>query len=137
LLSLSFPRKRHESEHALSHFFFHLSTPVGLEHDEDGLTLEDLDTAYLKACAAIPDMTADFLRQGVDSASYVFVIANAEDETLMEVPFTERLPQRRPVRQDCSKEARRLFGEIADTIREARETMRRSREILARSRAAY
>jgi hypothetical protein len=119
----------------LPHFLFHLKTPERLEHDEDGLTLVDLDTAYLKACAAIPDMTADFLRRGVDSASHVFIIANADGETLMEVPFTERLPQRRPVRLDRCEQARRLSGEIADTIREARETVRRSRQILARSRA--
>ncbi|WP_267406938.1 hypothetical protein [Methylobacterium sp. GC_Met_1] len=116
-------------------FFFHLRTPEGLDPDEDGLMLSDLETAYLEACASIPDMAADLARTGLSPMPYSFVIANAAGEALMEVPFAERLRDpRRLTRPDQHVRARRLSGEIADVIGVTRETLQQSREILARAR---
>ena len=116
-------------------FFFHLRTPEGLEPDQDGLVMADLETAYLQACAAIPDMAAEFMQTGQNPLPYGFVIADAVGETLMEVPFAERMRSSRPpVRSKQHDRARRLSSEIAEAINAARETLRHSREILARAR---
>lgn len=116
-------------------FFFHLRTPDGLDPDEDGLAMPDLDTAYLEACASIPDMAADLARAGLSPQPYAFIIADADGETLMEVPFAERLrdPKQKAAPNQTTR-ARRLSREIADAITEARETARRSRELLTRAR---
>lgn len=118
-------------------FYFHLRTPGGLDSDEDGLVMADLDTAYLEACASIPGIAAELVHQGLSPMPYTFVIANAAGEPLMEVPFAERLhnPQRTS-RLSQSARARRLSVEIADVIGMAHETAQRSREILARARAS-
>ncbi|WP_091788553.1 hypothetical protein [Methylobacterium sp. UNC378MF] len=116
-------------------FFFHLRTPDGLDPDEDGLVLADLETAYLQACASIPDMAAELMHTGHSPMPYSFVIADAAGETLMEVPFGERLRNpRRLARPNQHARARRLSSEIAEAIGAARETLQHSREILARAR---
>lgn len=116
-------------------FFFHLRTPDGLDPDEDGLLMPDLETAYLEACASIPGMAADLARSGLSPLPYTFIITDADGETLMEVPFAERLrdPKQKAVPNQSTR-ARQLSREIADAISAARETARRSREILARAR---
>lgn len=116
-------------------FYFHLQTPNGLDPDEDGLAMPDLETAYLQACASIPDMAIDLVREGLNPLPYSFVITDADGEMLMEVPFAERLrnPQRQ-ARPNQSSRACQLSGEIADAIAAARETLNRSREILGRIR---
>lgn len=121
----------------LPQFHFHLRTPAGLDPDDDGLALADLDTAYLEVCASIPDMAAEFARKGLSPLPYAFVIADAAGIPLMEVPFAERLNSlRKSARPGQLARARQLSGEIAEVIRAARETTERSREILARSRAS-
>lgn len=123
------------SEGLVPLFHFHLRTPNGLDRDEDGLIMPDLETAYLEACASIPDMAIDLIREGLSPMPYAFVITDAVGKTLMDVPFSERLrdPQRQ-ARPNQGARARRLSREIADAIGEARETTKRSREILARAR---
>jgi hypothetical protein len=116
-------------------FYFHLRTPDGLDPDEDGLVMADLETAYLQACASIPEMAAELAHKGLSPMPYSFVIADAAGETLMEVPFAERMRDpRRLARPNQHARSRRLSGEIAEAIGTARETLQRSREILARSR---
>lgn len=116
-------------------FHFHLRTPDGLDPDEDGLDMPDLETAYLQACASIPDMAAEFVYEGLSPLAFSFVITDAAGETLMEVPFAERLRDpRRLVRPNQCARARRLSGEIADAIGAVRATTQRSREILDRAR---
>ncbi|MGU3663730.1 DUF6894 family protein [Methylobacterium sp. A49B] len=122
-------------EDLLPLFYFHLQTPNGLDPDEIGLEMTDLETAYLQACASIPDMAAELVFEGLSPMPYIFVIADAAGETLMEVPFAERMRDARrlvPPRQGAR--ARQLSREIADAIGTARETVQRSREILARAR---
>ncbi|MHC2103768.1 MULTISPECIES: hypothetical protein [unclassified Methylobacterium] len=116
-------------------FYFHLRTPTGLDPDEDGLTMPNIETAYLEACASIPDMAIDLIREGLSPMPYAFVITNEAGEILMEIPFAERLrdPQRQ-IRPKQTTRARRLSQEIADAIGAARATTQRSREILARAR---
>lgn len=88
-------------------FYFHLRTPHGLDPDEDGLVLADVETAYLQACAAIPEMAADFARAGLSPIPYTFVIADALGEILIEVPFSERLyDPERTLRRDQAARAR-------------------------------
>ncbi|WP_425543191.1 DUF6894 family protein, partial [Methylorubrum aminovorans] len=40
-------------------FFFDVRCPMGLEPDETGLEFANAEVAYLKACEAIPDLTAE------------------------------------------------------------------------------
>ncbi|MDP4027289.1 hypothetical protein Q8W71_32515 [Methylobacterium sp. NEAU 140] len=74
-------------------YHFHLRTPDGLERDETGLVLRDLDAAYLEACATIPGLSVDLLREGRDPMACTFVITGAPDpdRILLEVPFDERV----------------------------------------------
>ncbi|MGW8788733.1 DUF6894 family protein, partial [Heyndrickxia sporothermodurans] len=111
-----------------------LRTPNGLDPDEDGLVMADLETAYLQAYASIPDMAAELMQQGLNPMPYSFVIADAAGEALMEVPFAERWrdPRRQPRPNQCAR-AHRLSQEVADAINVARASVQRSREILARA----
>lgn len=118
-------------------FYFHLRTPAGLDPDEDGLTMPNIETAYLEACASIPDMAIDLIREGLSPMPYAFVITNEAGEILMEIPFAERLRDpRRQIRPNQTTRARRLSQEVADAIGAARATAQRAREILARAARA-
>jgi hypothetical protein len=116
-------------------FFFHLRTPDSLDADEDGLVMRDLEAAYLEACASIPSMAIDLIREGLSPIPYAFVITDAAGEFLMEVPFSEKLhaPKRR-IPPNQTARTRRLSREIEDAIGMARETARHSRAILTRAR---
>ncbi|WP_342106126.1 DUF6894 family protein [Methylobacterium sp. SI9] len=116
-------------------FFFHLRTPDGLDPDEDGLTFADLDTAYLEAYASIPDMAAELAGKGLSPMPYGFVITDAAGQTLLEIPFAERLYDPRQSSHRCKLNSTKRLREIHDAI-VAREIAQHSREIIARSRKA-
>lgn len=125
----------HNTECPLPLFLFHLRTPDGLEEDDLGIELPDVEHAYLEAYRAIPETVVDLMRQGVEARDHVFVIADAEGAVLMEVPLSEPLhPQQKGRPLEPFDRARRLSGEIAAEIARARETAQQSREILARAR---
>uniref|UniRef100_UPI003013BEFA DUF6894 family protein n=1 Tax=Methylobacterium nigriterrae TaxID=3127512 RepID=UPI003013BEFA len=91
-------------------FFFHLRTPDGLQWNEDGLQLVNLETAYLDACRAIPAMAAELIGRGQLPMRYAFEITDADGQLLMEVPFSEVLDKsrkrRRPVPKPPAPEAK-------------------------------
>lgn len=117
-------------------FLFHLRTPAGLEEDDLGIELPDLEGAYLEAYRSIPETAGDLLRKGSDLRGHAFVIADAAGAVLMEVPLNEPVRPRRQSRpSEPFSRARRLSDEIAAEITRARETARHSREILARARS--
>lgn len=74
-------------------FYFDLRTPHGLDHDEIGLELVDVETAYLEAYAGIESMANDLFRCGTLPVWCTFEIRDAKNRLLMEVPFSEALGQ--------------------------------------------
>ena len=80
-------------------FFFHLRSPAGTERDDVGLEFADLETAYLDACATIPAMSADLVRENADPSRHVFEITDEADRVLMTVPFLEILDRGRKPRK--------------------------------------
>jgi hypothetical protein len=80
-------------------FRFHLRSLAGLERDDTGLELPDLETAYLEACRSIPEVAADLVREGRSPMFHTFEIVDVAGRRLIEVPFSERLKDgRRPRR---------------------------------------
>ncbi len=51
--------------------------PDGLEEDDLGIELPDVEHAYLEAYRAIPETVVDLMRQGVGGRDHAFVIADA------------------------------------------------------------
>ncbi|MDP4026757.1 hypothetical protein Q8W71_29560 [Methylobacterium sp. NEAU 140] len=94
-------------------FLFHLRTPDGLDRDDLGVEFESLEAAYLDVCVTIQEMAADYVRQGVNPLPFAFVIADAAEAELMEVPFAERLRDgRAPVRPEPRPEVPDLVGDL-------------------------
>ena len=118
-------------------FFFPLQTPAGLERDDSGLNYPDAAVAYLEACKAIPGLSAELLSNRCDAMACAFVIANEEDVTLMEVPFTEGLRRRRPRSASVSKvvtsieRAQNLAADLRDLNAEALRRVAALRMLLA------
>ena len=94
-------------------FYFHLRTPRGLERDQFGLQQPSLDEAYLEACRAIPELCVDLLHEGIAPLACAFVICDAAEAELMEVPFSERLHDgRRPARTNAMPEQLECLAEV-------------------------
>jgi hypothetical protein len=72
-------------------FYFHLRGPEGLERDDIGLELANVEAAYLGACRSVPGMSADLIYETANPMRYAFEITDASGGLLMEVPFTEVL----------------------------------------------
>lgn len=72
-------------------FYFHLRTPRGLDRDNTGLDMANVEAAYLEACRAIPDMAVDLMRTGESPGRYSFKITNAVGQVVWLIPFTEVL----------------------------------------------
>lgn len=105
-------------------FHFHLRTPDGLEPDLDGLDLPDLDAAYLEAYRAIPSLSADLMSDGSNPLVHAFVIADARGREVMEVPFTERLRDRRQLEQSDPVRAGSVPADRIVRVLHAMEEMR-------------
>ncbi len=79
----------------MPHFYFDLRTPEGRQHDDIGLALADVETAYLEAYRAVPGVAAELMRDGADPfLNHSFEIRDAQNRLLIEVPFWEALEQR-------------------------------------------
>lgn len=70
-------------------FYFHLVTPQGGEWDEIGISCPDIETAYLEAHRAIPEMAATLLRSGTDPMQCRYDIANSDGDVVISLPFDE------------------------------------------------
>lgn len=74
-------------------FLFHLQTDVEVELDRQRLWLPGLESAYLEACASIPDLSAEFITAGRNPIEFQFLITTEGGALLMEVPFGELFRQ--------------------------------------------
>lgn len=118
-------------------FLFHLRTPDGLDEDDLGIELPDLERAYLEAYRAIPETVVDLMRQGVEPRGHAFVIADAAGAVLMEVPLSEPLRPRQQTRpSERFARAKRLLNEVEAEIARGQEAMRQTHKILARARSS-
>lgn len=72
-------------------FYFHLRTKDGIEMDDIGIELENAESAYLAACAAIPGISIELVRRKSSPLQYAFQVSNAEGHVYWEVPFGEAL----------------------------------------------
>ena len=79
-------------------YFFHLETEDGVERSDVGIPCEDLEHAFSNACAAIPELAAERLRNRKNPLDCAFLIENADGELLRTVPFAE-LIEAVPARQ--------------------------------------
>ncbi|PZU57341.1 MAG: hypothetical protein DI547_13650 [Sphingobium sp.] len=71
------------------HFYMHLLTPVGEDHDDLGAMFADIGAAYLDVAAAMPDTAAELLRRGIDPMACAYRICDEHGRRLMDVPFAE------------------------------------------------
>ena len=125
-------------------FYFHLRTPRRLERDTDGLDRPSLEAAYLEACRAIPDLCVDLLHEGTAPLACAFLICDAAQTELMEVPFNERLhdgrkSERAPQAPDLSPSAqvrhgRAMVAEMRAQLAEMRADATEMRTAVERSR---
>jgi hypothetical protein len=123
-------------------FFFHLRGGAeGLNLDQDGLDLPNVEAAYLEAHQTALDMTQEWLRKRQNPRGYAFEIMSATGEVVVELPFSEALDRqagRRPAnlpraikmaiaRGDRMK---RLSAELAEQVWLVQENLRRSQDLL-------
>ena len=127
-------------------FFFHLRAPGTFERDEEGLQCPDFETAYLEAYRAIPDLTAEFIRQGRDPMDLAFEITDADDQLLFEMPFTElvrgepKAPRPHPEALKGLSQVERAYDLVASVkyqIEKLQKEMQVSREWLKHTRGLH
>jgi hypothetical protein len=70
-------------------FFFNLHTADGVDRDEEGVELPDIETAYLEAFHTASEMWIEAIRHRRDATHHRFEITDARGCVLMTVPFTE------------------------------------------------
>jgi hypothetical protein len=117
-------------------YFFHFRSGKLLEHDEDGLEMPDLDTAYLEAFEAAKDMWIEAIRtRGDNPNQQQFEINDADGHTVLIVPLREVLeslkgtPKLLPM--ENAERAAKLSAEVTQAVASARKSLEQSRELLA------
>ena len=123
-------------------FFFHLrGGPEGLDQDENGVDLRDVEAAYLEAHQSALDMAREWLREGRNPRGYMFEVVNGGGAVVFELPFAEALDRqagRRPVNlprairtaKEQGERMKQLSADLAQQIKDAQENLRRSQELL-------
>jgi hypothetical protein len=70
-------------------FFFNLCTNDGVERDDEGVELPDIETAYLEAFHTAAEMWIESIRHRRDPSHHRFDITDTHGSALLSVPFTE------------------------------------------------
>jgi len=117
-----------------------------LKSDKDGMDFVDLETAYLEAYLAIPDMSADLVKRKRNPLPYAFEIAGETGRLLMEVPFVEFLQDQKPRRPAISalvpkaqaerERTARLIASIQEVQTTLMTTLHETQELVVRAREA-
>lgn len=76
--------------------FFHIRSEHGLERDEDGVDLPDLDAVRAEARRTIAGFMQDAVMTEEPLPGYAFEITDGEGKHLLTVPFDLMVRQRRP-----------------------------------------
>ena len=112
-------------------FNMRLQTPVRLERSLGALSFDSLEAAYLDVMRAIPATAAEMIGAGQDPMRCSYLICDVDGALLMEVPFTERLPQ--PPRRDGARpRAARSAVAEAQLLRSRAALLRRQAAVLVR-----
>lgn len=72
-------------------FFFDLRSQCGCQCDDTGLEFASAEIAYMEACKAIPDLTAELARTGGSPQDYAFEVTDEAGRMLWRIPFSEIL----------------------------------------------
>ena len=116
--------------------FFHLRGPAGLERDDTGLEYANLELAYLEAVRTIPGVSGDLIREGRNPMEHAFVITDAGDTPLLEVPFNEMTRDARKLHSPSAEGARGLLRaeSVHDLVASVRQNLERLRTQMRESR---
>jgi hypothetical protein len=91
-------------ETTIPQFFFNLCTPDGVDRDEEGVELPDIETAYLEAFHTAIEMWIEAVRHRRDPSQHWFEIADAAGQALLTLPFTEVIQKRMGTRTQAPPE---------------------------------
>lgn len=130
----------------MGRFFFDLGSADGLHQDDYGVEFPSVEEAYLGACAAAIEISAEVQRQRSDPSLWWFEIRDSERRLVMEVPFREALRPAPPASDDANERvrlglserqvrARKLLDELREGFDEARRTLDDIRRSLNRPAA--
>ena len=72
-------------------FFFDVRSRRGLEPDDNKLEFASAEIAYIEACKAIPELTAELVHAGGSPRGYAFEVADEAGRILWRIPFSEIL----------------------------------------------
>jgi hypothetical protein len=73
-------------------FYLHCGHNGVLAEDPDGSDLPDIEAARQEALAAARDLWAMAIVKGIDLSDDHFVVADDKGEHVLDLPFTEALP---------------------------------------------
>ncbi|MBV8745225.1 MAG: hypothetical protein JO134_09310 [Xanthobacteraceae bacterium] len=83
--------EHHSSLYPMPRFFFDLRHEGGLEPDEVGVDLPDVEAAYLEGYRAAIELWTESRREGYRATYRGFEIRDAHDRMVLELPFAEAL----------------------------------------------
>lgn len=124
-------------------FYFHYRQGPEHSQDEAGSDFASAEDAYLGAFEAASEMWHELIRERVDPRTCSFEIADAEGNTLFELPFAEILdvgaPAKVPARQlslayvaatTSAERARHSCAALSDKLSETRVTLSETKALL-------
>lgn len=117
-------------------FFFNFRDEDGLDRDQEGLDLPDLDAAYMEAFEAAKEMWIEAIRDMRNPMRQSFEVAGAAGNTLIVVPFGEVLaslkgaPNKHPV--ETARHAAKLTSEVREAVATAYQRLSEAQTLLAR-----
>ncbi len=132
-------------EAPIPRFFFDHQGEHGLEPDEVGLELPDLDTAYLEAFRAATEVWIEALREVRNPGRERFEIRDAGGQLLLVLPFSEIIERGKGARRppssfgalmEAMERTRNLQAEVGAQIDIAWSYIREARQALGRLDAA-
>ena len=128
-------------EAPIPRFYFDHSGPHGLDRDEVGLELPDLDTAYLEAFRAATEMWIEALGEVRNPSRERFEIRDAGGQLLLVLPFSEIIESGKGARHpppsfaallEAMERTRSLQAEVGAQINITWSHIREAKEALAR-----
>jgi hypothetical protein len=119
-------------------FFFNIRDEDGLDRDQEGLDLPDLDAAYIEAFEAAKEMWIEAIRDMRNPMRQSFEVADAAGNTLIVVPFGEVIaslkgvPNKHPV--ETAHRAAKLTAEVRQAVATAYQRLSEAQSLLAQFR---
>ncbi len=122
-------------EAVVPHYFFHFRDGNLLEYDEDGLEMQDLETAYLEAFETAKETWVEGIRRMRNPSRQQFEIADIDGRTLLTVPFEEVMDSLKgvpkPMPMETAERAAKLTSEVREAVATAYQRLREAQALLA------